>query len=449
MTLIPKKTPIVTTGPWSDLATLAWPEERDACGVGFVADTHGRKSHTVLEHALTALDNLSHRGAVSADGLTGDGAGVLTQLPHKLFRRELAARGITLEHDSDLAVGVFFVSNASEFETLYEVATEEIDASHLTLFAWREIPVDVSALGEDAKVRLPIMRQVLLGRPKGLDDDAFERLLYLTRKRLERRLHALKLGTFYIPSFSHRTVSYKGLMVAPQLPNFYEDLADPDFETAIAVFHQRYSTNTMPRWSLAQPFRFLAHNGEINTLQGNVNFMRAREAVLESALWGDEIGELLPIIAPGGSDSAALDNAFELLVLSGRDPMQAIMMLVPEAYEELAEMKGDSARLLRVSRHADGAVGRSRRARADRRSLRGRGARPQRACGLSATGFLETAWWWSGPKRGWSRYPKPVSSKRASSSPVRFWSSIPSRGNCSATTRLKPASPRNTLTVSG
>ncbi len=334
-----KSTLMSGTPPRSDFATLAWPEERDACGVGFVAATQGQKSHKILEHALTALDNLSHRGAVSADGLTGDGAGVLTQLPHKLFRRELAAQGVTLEHDSDLAVGVFFVSNASDFETLYRVAAEEIDASHLTLFAWREIPIDVSALGEDAKVRLPVMRQVLLGRPEGLDDDAFERLLYLTRKRLERRLHELQLGTFYIPSFSHRTVSYKGLMVAPQLPSFYKDLADPDFETAIAVFHQRYSTNTMPRWSLAQPFRFLAHNGEINTLQGNVNFMRAREAVLESSLWGDEITELLPIIAPGGSDSAALDNAFELLVLSGRDPMQAMMMLVPEAYEELSEME--------------------------------------------------------------------------------------------------------------
>ncbi len=325
----------------SDFATLAWPNERDACGVGFIADTFGRKSHTVLTHALTALDNLSHRGAVSADGLTGDGAGVLTQLPHKLFRRELAAQGVTLALDSDLAVGVFFVSNASQFETLYRVAGEEIEASHLTLLGWRNPPVDVSALGDDAKARLPVMRQALLGRPDGLDDDAFERLLYLTRKRVERRLFELQLGTFYIPSFSHRTISYKGLMVAPQLPSFYKDLADPDFETSIAVFHQRYSTNTVPRWSLAQPFRFLAHNGEINTLQGNVNFMRAREAVLKSALWGDDIEALLPIIAPGGSDSAALDNAFELLVLSGRDPMLALMMLVPEAYEELAEMKPD------------------------------------------------------------------------------------------------------------
>ncbi|CAA9587488.1 MAG: Glutamate synthase [NADPH] large chain [uncultured Truepera sp.] len=325
----------------SDFTTLAWPRERDACGVGFVADTYGRRSHTVLKHALTALDNLSHRGAVSADGLTGDGAGVLTGVPHKLFRRDLAAQGVTLEHDTDLAVGVFFVSNAAQVEHLYRLADEVIAASKIKVLLWREVPMDTSALGEDAKARLPVMRQVLLGRPQGLDDNAFERLLYLTRKRLERRLMEAQLGTFYIPSFSHRTVSYKGLMVAPQLPSFYRDLADPDFETAIAVFHQRYSTNTMPRWSLAQPFRFLAHNGEINTLQGNVNFMRAREAVLESALWGEDIEELLPIIQPGGSDSAALDNAFELLTLSGRDPVQAIMMLVPEAYEELAEMEPD------------------------------------------------------------------------------------------------------------
>ena len=325
----------------SDVSTLAWPLERDACGVGFVADTFGRKSHTVLQHALTALENLSHRGAVSADGLTGDGAGVLAQLPHKLFRRVLDEAGVELAHDTDLAVGVFFVSNASDFAELYRVADEVIAASGLKLLLWREVPIDTSALGDDAAARLPVMRQVLLGRPEGLDDDAFERLLYLTRKRIERRLYDLNLGSFYVPSFSHRTIAYKGLMVAPQLPRFYWDLADEAFETSIAVFHQRYSTNTMPRWSLAQPFRFQAHNGEINTLQGNVNFMRAREAVLESLVWGDAVKDLLPVIQPGGSDSAALDNAFELLVLSGRDPAQAIMMLVPEAFEEHAEMNRD------------------------------------------------------------------------------------------------------------
>ena len=326
---------------YSDFQTLAWPKERDACGVGFIADTHGRKSYQILKHALDALCNLSHRGAVSADGLTGDGAGVLTQLPHKLFVRELNIRGITLEAETDLAVGVFFVSNDAPAEKMYAVIDEVISASPLHLLTWRDVPIDDSSLGEEARSRCPIMRQVLMERPSGLDDDAFERLLYVTRKRIERRLHELGLGRYYIPSFSSRTIAYKGLMVAPQLSRFYRDLADPEYQTAIAVFHQRYSTNTMPRWSLAQPFRFLAHNGEINTLQGNVNFMRAREPVLRSELWGEDVKDLLPIIEPGGSDSAALDNTFELLTLSGRDPIHTLMMLVPEAFEENNAMDPD------------------------------------------------------------------------------------------------------------
>ena len=319
---------------YSDINTLAWPDERDACGVGFVADLHGRKTHKTLARAVEALCNLSHRGAVSADGLTGDGAGVLTQLPHKFFRRVLLENGVELENDADLAVGVFFITNDGPVEQMYDLIGEVIEASDLELLLWRDIPVERGSLGEEASSRMPALRQVLVKRPEGLGDDAFERLLLLTRKRIERKLREAELGRFYIPSFSSRTISYKGLMVAPQLESFYPDLADPDFETAIAVFHQRYSTNTLPRWSLAQPFRFLAHNGEINTLQGNVNFMRVREPVLASRLWGEEVHELLPIIEPGGSDSAALDNAFELLTLSGRDPIETIMMLIPEAFED-------------------------------------------------------------------------------------------------------------------
>ena len=326
---------------YSDVETLAWPKERDACGVGFVADIEGRKSHRTLQRALTALCNLSHRGAVSADGLTGDGAGVLTGMPHGLFRRELAARGIALGRDEDLGVGVFFVSNEAPVEEMYALIDEVITGSALELLCWRDLPIDDDALGEEARRRRPILRHVLMKRPAGLDDDAFERLLYLTRKRIENALWDADLGRFYIPSFSHRTLSYKGLMVAPQLSAFYLDLADPIYETSIAVFHQRYSTNTMPRWSLAQPFRFLAHNGEINTLQGNVNFMRGREPVLSSTVWGETLPEILPVIEPGGSDSAALDNAFELLVLSGRDPAHALMMLVPEAFEETGDLDPD------------------------------------------------------------------------------------------------------------
>ncbi len=324
---------------YSDFQSLAYPHERDACGVGFVADIEGRKTHKILEHALQALCNLSHRGAVSADGLTGDGAGVLTQIPRKLFRRELAAQGIQLDKDSDLAVGSFFVSNFAPEEEIFDLIDEVIAASDLSLLMWRDVPTNDDALGDDARRRRPVIRQVLLGRPEGLDDAAFERTLYLTRKRIENKLFEADLGRVYVPSFSHQTLAYKGLMVAPQLSAFYLDLADPDYETALTIFHQRYSTNTFPRWSLAQPFRFLAHNGEINTLQGNVNFMRAREMVLKSGVWGDDIGDLLPIIEPGGSDSAALDNAFELLTLSGRDLLHTLMMLVPQAYEENEQLE--------------------------------------------------------------------------------------------------------------
>ena len=319
---------------YSDATTLAWPHERDACGVGFIADVSGRRTHQVLAYAVEALKNLAHRGAVSADGLTGDGAGVLTQIPYDLLRRDLRAAGIDEEADEELAVGMFFAANHAPVESMYRLVQQEIDASALRLLMWRDPPCDDSVLGVQALARRPVMRQVVLGRPDGYDSDAFERLLYLTRKRIERRLAEAALGPFYVPSFSSRTISYKGLMVADQLPNFYLDLADPEFVTSIAVFHQRYSTNTMPRWSLAQPFRFAAHNGEINTLQGNVNFMRAREPVLASGLWGDSTQELVPVIQAGTSDSGAFDNVFELLTLSGRDPIETLLMMVPEAYEE-------------------------------------------------------------------------------------------------------------------
>ncbi|MDZ7707682.1 MAG: glutamate synthase large subunit [Trueperaceae bacterium] len=317
----------------SDFTTLAWPRERDACGVGFIADLHGRRERRVLEHALEALANLAHRGAVSADGKTGDGAGILTQLPYRILQRDLARAGIDDVPDDDLAVGVFFVANDANWRRLYEVIEEVLDASELRVLMWRDPPVDADALGELALSRRPVLKQAVLGRPAGLDALGFERLLYLTRKRIERALADAELGRAYVPSFSSRTVVYKGLMVADQLPAFYRDLADPDYETSLAVFHQRYSTNTMPSWSLAQPFRMLAHNGEINTLQGNVNLMAAREPVMESRVWGDDVRDLLPIVPPGASDSAALDNVLEALALSGRDPLHALAMLVPPAFE--------------------------------------------------------------------------------------------------------------------
>jgi len=326
---------------WTDFTKLSWPEERDACGVGFVAHVGGRASHDVLAHGLTALANLAHRGAVSADGLTGDGAGVLTQVPHRLFRRELEARGVRLDRDRDLAVGMFFVANDAPAERVLALVKDEVARSPLEVLAWRTPPVDPEALGAQALARMPHIRQVLLRRPRWQGEAAFERTLYLTRKRVERRLRDAGLGRAYVCSLSSRTIAYKGLLGAAQLPRFYLDLADPDYETAVCVFHQRYSTNTFPRWSLAQPFRLLAHNGEINTLQGNVNFMRAREARLTGRVWGDEVRDLVPVIEEGASDSGALDNALELLTLSGRDLPHALMMLLPQAYENDPEVDPD------------------------------------------------------------------------------------------------------------
>ena len=327
--------------PTSDVRTLAWPHERDACGVGFIADLQGKRERRVLEHALEALANLAHRGAVSADGRTGDGAGILTQLPYRLLQRDLARAGIEGVADDDLGVGMFFAANDSQVGPLYEIIEEQLAASGLRFLMWRDLPTDDGALGDIALQRRPVFKQAIVARPAGMEPLAFERRLYLTRRRMERALDDADLGRAYISSFSSRTVVYKGLMVADQLSAFYRDLADPDYETSLAVFHQRYSTNTVPRWSLAQPFRMLAHNGEINTLQGNVNLMAAREPVLESRIWGEDVRDLVPIVQPVASDSAALDNVLEVLALSGRDPLHALAMLVPPAFEGDTTMDPD------------------------------------------------------------------------------------------------------------
>jgi len=314
--------------------------ERDACGIGFVADVEGRRTHAVLKQALLSDCNSIHRGAVSADGKSGDGAGVVTQLPYHLFRDELQGRGIQLRNRTDLAVGmVFLPSEAGEANARCRQLVEAgCAANGIPLLCWRSVPLNRDALGPKALGTCPDIAQAFLGRPAGLDDDEFERLLYLTRRQIERVAQQEGIEAFYIASFSHQTICYKGLLIATQLERFYSDLADPRYETALAVFHQRYSTNTFPTWFLAQPFRFLAHNGEINTLQGNVNWMRAREAQLESPIWGERIKDLLPVLQAGGSDSVMLYNALELLTLSGRNLLHSLVMLVPEAYHEDAEM---------------------------------------------------------------------------------------------------------------
>ncbi len=309
-------------------------EERDACGVGFVADVRGRRSHAILRHALSAVANLSHRGATDADGRTGDGAGVLTQLPYALLRRDLA-----IQHPDDhLAVGMLFLPPPPD-ERARAVALVEkaISDEVLGLVGWRQVPTDSQALGAHAQTTQPHVAQVVVYQAEDASADEFDRRVYLCRRRIERQAAQANLA-MYVPSFSRRTIVYKALLSSPWLARFYPDLTDPAYDTALAVFHQRYSTNTFPSWNLAQPFRFLAHNGEINTLQGNMHWTRAREPELESRVWGPRTQDVVPVIQEGGSDSAMLDNVAELLTLSGRDFAHVITMLVPAAWEADAEL---------------------------------------------------------------------------------------------------------------
>jgi glutamate synthase (ferredoxin) len=313
--------------------------EHDCCGVGFVANISGHPNRVVLEKAVEALKNLVHRGAVDADGKTGDGAGVLTQIPRRLFLREAEKLKLARPDEKDLAVGMFFLPGQPGLLGRCRSIVESTLRSYgLVCLGWRAVPVNPRALGKKAAVTAPVIEQLLIGRGQ-VSVCEYERILYLARKEIEKKTS--DIAGFYIPSLSSRTIVYKGLFAATQLTSFYFDLKDPEFETALAVLHQRYSTNTFPNWSLAQPFRMLAHNGEINTLASNRNWMRAREAEMHSEVWGTQIEKLKPIIWSAGSDSASLDNVLELLVRSGRDPLHSMMMLIPEAHEHTPDMHAD------------------------------------------------------------------------------------------------------------
>ena len=320
-------------------------QEKDACGIGFVADMQGRKTHRIVRKALDSVCRLTHRGAVSADARTGDGAGILTQIPYKLLRAGLGrGQGKLLKRDEDLALGMFFFpQDDAARHRAYRICEKVIDECDLIFLEWRLVPIDPEALGDSARESCPEIRQLLLARLEDMSDEAFDWHCYYIRKTMEKRIAEAGIDGFYIPSLSTRTVVYKGLVVGPQLDRFYLDLRDELFESAIALYHQRYSTNTFPTWFLAQPFRFLAHNGEINTLQGNVNWLRARELAQSSSIRGshEKLVELRPIVQPGGSDSAALDNALESFVEGGRDILHSVLMMVPEAYEAVPEMSDD------------------------------------------------------------------------------------------------------------
>ncbi|MCM8747909.1 glutamate synthase large subunit [Thermomicrobiaceae bacterium CFH 74404] len=325
-------------------APLYRPEyEHDACGTGFVADLSGKPSHQIVQYALEAVVNLTHRGAVDADAKTGDGAGITIQLPRRLLARELARlTGLHLD-PADLAAGVVFLpAHDSAGADACQAALEQaLAAQGSPALVWRPVPVRPEVLGLKARETMPAIWQVITARPSGLDTLEFERRLYLARRLAERFAKEQSIAGFFVPSLSCRTLVYKGLFVARDLGDFYLDLRDPEFESALALFHQRYSTNTFPTWHLAQPFRRLAHNGEINTLQGNRNWMRAREPELASEVWGERIADVLPLIDPTGSDSMSLDNVLELIELSGRDILHAVAMLIPEAWENMPAMDED------------------------------------------------------------------------------------------------------------
>ncbi len=310
--------------------------EHDACGVGFVARLDGVASHDIIEKGIAVLKNLVHRGAAGGDDKTGDGAGILLQLPHTLFAKACKAEGITLPEPGRYAVGmVFLPRDGAVREACEKIAEEEIAALGFERLGWRDVPVSDTCLGDLAREAMPVIRQCFVGAGPH-PPEALERRLYQLRRRIKNRVIATCEGAddFYIPSLSARTVLYKGMMIGAQLCEFYADLSAPDTASALAVVHQRYSTNTFPSWKLSQPFRFLAHNGEINTLRGNIKQMQAREQGLSCAFFGDELKDLLPIIDEEASDSSCLDNALELLTQCGRDICHSMMMLIPQAWGE-------------------------------------------------------------------------------------------------------------------
>ncbi len=311
--------------------------ERDACGVGFIADIKGRKSHRIVQDGINILLNLEHRGAVGADPRAGDGAGMLVQLPHKFFAKEAARLGITLPEPGEYAVGHSFMPRDAEGEAIVRAAYERVVAEEgFVLIGWRDVPTDNSSLGVSVLPTEPKLVQIFIGRGEFAgDEDGFERRLFVLRKVISNTVYGAKdprTAGYYPVSLSCRTLVYKGMFLADQLGAYYPDLHDPDFESALALVHQRFSTNTFPAWPLAHPYRMVAHNGEINTLRGNVNWMAARQASVDSELFGADISKLWPISYEGQSDTACFDNALEFLVQGGYSLPHAAMMLVPEAW---------------------------------------------------------------------------------------------------------------------
>ncbi|MDO9144963.1 glutamate synthase-related protein [Rhodoferax sp.] len=319
-------------------------QEHDACGVGFVAHIKGVKSHDIVKNALKILENLDHRGAVGADKLMGDGAGILIQLPDALYREEMAAQGVTLPPPGEYGVGMVFLPKEHASRQACEQELERaVQAEGQVLLGWRDVPVDRDMpMSPNVRKKEPILRQIFIGRGNDvIVQDALERKLYVIRKCASKHIMALKLKhskEYYVPSMSSRTVIYKGLLLADQVGTYYLDLKDPRCVSALGLVHQRFSTNTFPEWPLAHPYRYVAHNGEINTVKGNYNWMKAREGVMSSPVLGADLQKLYPISFPTQSDTATFDNCLELLTMAGYPISQAVMMMIPEPWENHTSM---------------------------------------------------------------------------------------------------------------
>jgi glutamate synthase domain-containing protein 2/glutamate synthase domain-containing protein 1/glutamate synthase domain-containing protein 3 len=318
--------------------------EHDACGMGLVASIRGEKSHDIIRKGLEVLINLAHRGAAGCDPETGDGAGILIQIPHVFFARECGELGIRLPEPGAYAVAMVFLPVDKQDRLQCEGVFERISQEEgLKVLGWRDTPVNGMAIGREARASQPYIEQLFVGRPDGMGENDFERLLYRVRRLTENHIAASEIEgkeDFYVPSFSCRTIIYKGLMLAPQIEKFYFELGNPLVTSALCLVHQRFSTNTFPSWKLAHPYRYVAHNGEINTVRGNVSWMNARQSLLNSPLHSN-MEDLFPVIMPGGSDSASLDNAAEFLYQSGRSLPHVMAMLIPEAWSGNPDMDED------------------------------------------------------------------------------------------------------------
>ena len=318
--------------------------EHDACGVGFVAHIKGNKTHSIVEQGLLILKNLDHRGAVGADALMGDGAGILIQIPDQYYREEMAKQGVELPPPGEYGVGMVFLPKEHASRIACEQEIERaVRIEGQVILGWRNVPIDTDMpMSPTVRAKEPVIRQIFIGRgPDIMVTDALERKLYVIRKSSGHAIQALKLlhgKEFFVPSMSARTIVYKGLLLADQVGVYYKDLQDARCISALALVHQRFSTNTFPEWPLAHPYRLIAHNGEINTVKGNFNWMRAREGVMKSAVLGDDLQKLFPLIYEGQSDTACFDNALELLLMAGYPIAQAMMMMIPEAWENHTTM---------------------------------------------------------------------------------------------------------------